>query len=122
MIVGIGTDIVETNRIQKAINKNSRFIAKVFTKEEIKYFEQRKYNIQTISGMFAAKEAISKALGTGVRGFSLHDIEVLHDELNKPIVRLSSYVEQKYKLVNYKFHLTISHSDNNAIAFAILEE
>lgn len=122
MIVGIGTDIVEINRIQKAINKNSRFITKIFTIEEIRYFEQRKYSVETISGMFAAKEAISKALGTGVRGFRLHDIEILHDDLNRPIVRLSSYVEEKYKLVNYKFHLTISHSENDAIAFAILEE
>ena len=73
-ILGIGIDIVEIKRIEDALNKNKRFLDKLFTKEEIKYFESRNFKIETIAGNFAAKEAISKAMGTGIRNFNFIDI------------------------------------------------
>ena len=122
MIRGIGTERIEIQRISKAIERNSNFIKKVFTENEKQYFKPRHNNKQTIAGIFAAKEAVSKSLGTGIRGFGLRDIEILHDNLNKPLVNLNLKVIEKNNLKKYKFHLSISHSNDNAIAFAVLEE
>ncbi|MGL5506687.1 MAG: holo-ACP synthase, partial [Paraclostridium sp.] len=61
-ILDIGIDIVEIDRIQEAVNKNKRFLEKLFTEKEIKYFESKNFRIETIAGNFAAKEAISKAI------------------------------------------------------------
>ena len=121
MIIGIGTDIIEINRIERAINSNKNFIKKVFTKKEIEMFNKRNMRSEVIAGNFAAKEAISKALGTGIKGFSLVDIEILRDEFGKPIAHLSNAIE---KIINkeYRLNISISHNKTSAIAFAILEE
>ncbi|MDB1922791.1 holo-ACP synthase [Clostridium tertium] len=121
MIIGIGTDIIEINRIEKAIGKRNGFVAKVFTDNEIEMFKERNMRAEVIAGNFAAKEAISKSFGTGIRGFSLREIEVLRDELGKPIVFLSDNID---RLIGkpYKLNLSISHNNTSAIAFAILEE
>lgn len=121
MILGIGTDIIEIERIENAILKNPKFLEKLFSKEERNMFKARNMKSEVIAGNFAAKEAISKALGTGVRGFSLNEIEVLRDDLGKPIVKLSSNIESIIKN-NYKINLSISHNKTSAIAFAIVEE
>ncbi|HEY5575565.1 MAG TPA: holo-ACP synthase, partial [Clostridiaceae bacterium] len=68
MIAGIGTDIVEIGRIDKAIRKNAKFMDKVFSTEEKKYLKSRKMRPEYVAGRFAAKEAVSKALGTGFIG------------------------------------------------------
>lgn len=121
MILGVGTDIIEILRIEEAINNNSNFLNKLFTEKEIKMFEKRKMRPEVIAGNFSAKEAISKTLGTGIRGFSFKDIEVLRDELGKPIVYLSENIE-KIIGIDYKINLSISHNNTSAIAFAVLEE
>lgn len=121
MILGIGTDIIEIDRIEKAIERTPSFLTKAFTQKEIELFKSKSYRVETIAGNFAAKEAISKAIGTGIRGFSLIDIEVLRDELGKPIVNVSDAVRKNIKFDNYKFHLSIAHNNNNATAYAILE-
>lgn len=121
MIIGIGTDIIEINRIEKAIEKNERFLTKNFTELELELFKNRNYSNETIAGNFASKEAISKCFGTGFRGFSLKDIEVLRDSLGKPVVNLSKNLKEQMKLNKYKIHLSISHNKTNAIAYAILE-
>ena len=120
-ILGIGIDIVEIKRIEDALNKNKRFLDKLFTKEEIKYFESRNFKIETIAGNFAAKEAISKAMGTGIRNFNFTDIEVLRNELGKPIVEISNKVKELIKVDNYIFNISISHNRTCAIAFVVLE-
>ena len=121
MIIGIGTDIIEIDRIENAINKNNSFLEKVFTAKEIEMFKSRNMRSEVIAGNFAAKEAVSKALGTGFRGFSLTDMEVLRDELGKPIVFLSKDIE-KLISVEYRLNISISNNKTSAIAFAILEE
>ncbi|MGG7162863.1 holo-ACP synthase [Clostridium ihumii] len=122
MISGIGVDIVEIHRIEKAVNRTKSFLEKTFSEEELEFFKNKKLRIEQIAGRFAAKEAISKALGTGFRGFSFRDLTIINDELGKPIVILS---ENAKKIVgkdgNYKIHISISHSNDNAIAYAILE-
>lgn len=121
MVIGIGTDIIEIDRIKKAINKNNNFLEKIFTTKEIEMFKNRNMRTEVIAGNFAAKEAVSKALGTGVRGFSLIDIEVLRDELGKPIVYLSDDIDNSINK-QYRLNISISHDRTSAIAFAILEE
>lgn len=121
MILGIGTDIIEINRIDNAVNRTSSFLEKSFTKREIEYFEKRKMRAEVIAGNFAAKEAISKALGTGFRGFGLIDIEVLRNEIGKPIVNLSNNIYEKINRKDFKIQVSISHNNENAIAFAIME-
>lgn len=121
MISGIGTDIVQIVRIKKAIINTQSFKEKAFTKNEIEYFDLKKDNYETIAGTFAAKEAISKALGTGFRGFGLRDIEISRNKLGKPIACLSDKILEKFDLKNYAIHISISHTSDEAIAFAILE-
>lgn len=124
MIIGIGTDIVEIRRIKKIMNdKSNSFLKKIFTDKEIKLLEERNLRPEYIAGRFAAKEAIAKALGTGFREFSFRDITVLNDELGKPIVKLDGNAK-KIADKNGKtiLHLSISHGDDAAIAYAILEE
>lgn len=121
VILGIGTDIIKVARIEKAIQRTEKFLFNAFTEEEICYFEQRKLNIETIAGFFAAKESVSKALGTGFRGFGLKDIEVYTNKLGKPEVNLSQKVIEIIKKESIKIHLSISHTEDNAIAFVIIE-
>lgn len=122
MIIGIGTDIIEIERIEKAIKRNKNFLDKLFTKDENILFKSKSMRTEVIAGNFAAKEAISKALGTGVRGFSFKDIEILRDELGKPIAKLNEKVEDKIENKSYKLNISISHNNTSAIAFAVLEE
>lgn len=117
-ILGLGTDIVEVNRIEKAINKTSGFLTKVFTAKEIEYCESKPNKYERYAGRFCAKEAISKALGTGVRNFSLCDIEINNDSLGKPEVNLIG--ELKDKKDKIEIHLTISHCKEYGTATAII--
>lgn len=122
MIAGIGVDIVEIERIKNSIERNPNFINKVFTENEIEYFKSRKMRPEYMAGRFAAKEAISKALGTGIRGFDIKDIEIDRNSLGKPIAVLRGkakiILEKHY---NSNIHISISHSKENAIAYAVLE-
>ena len=123
MIRGIGTDIVQVDRIGTAVKRTPMFLEKVFTEEERKYFKSRKDNLETIAGNFAAKEAISKALGTGIRGFGLLDIEILRNDKGQPIVNISDKVKEVISIEeDFLIHVSISHTGENAIAFAIWEE
>ena len=76
MIKGIGNDILEIDRIKSAIEKNSRFLTKIYTKSELDYYQAKGEKIETLAGMFCAKEAVSKSLGTGFVSFAFTDIEI----------------------------------------------
>lgn len=122
MIIGVGVDIVEIRRIKEAVERNNNFLEKLFTDTEIEYLNSRKLSPEYIAGRFAAKEAVSKALGTGIRGFGFRDIEIDRNELGKPIVVLKG----KAKLIaeqfgKYSMHLSISHGEDSAVAYAVLE-
>jgi len=121
MIIGIGTDIIEIERREKVINRTNSFIEKSFTNNEIEYFKSKGLKGNVIAGNFAAKEAISKAMGTGFRGFGLKDIEVLRDKLGKPIVKLSDKIYELLDIKEFNIHISISHSKENAIAYAVME-
>ena len=121
MIVGIGNDIIEIERIEKAISKES-FKNKVYTQRELENIEKRGDRVETYAGIFSAKEAISKAIGTGVREFSLTDLEILNDDLGKPYVVVSEKLNKilKNKKEDYQIEISISHSKKYATAMAII--
>ena len=121
MILGVGTDIIEIERIDRAIKNTPMFLEKIFTKRELDELNKSTLRVESVAGNFAVKEAVSKAVGTGMRGFSFNDIEVFRDELGKPIVQVSDKVKDIIKVDNYTFNVSISHNRTCAIAFVILE-
>lgn len=121
MILGIGTDIIEIERINRAINNTPMFVEKIFTKRELEELNRSTLRVESVAGNFAVKEAVSKAVGTGMRGFTFTDIEVFRDELGKPIVQVSDKIKDIIKVDNYIFNVSISHNRTCAIAFVVLE-
>ena len=121
MILGVGTDIIEIERIKKAIERTPKFLEKAFTEKEIELFKSKAMKAEIIAGNFAAKEAISKAIGRGFRGFAFNDLEVLRDELGKPIVNISDKVKEFLEYEEVIFHISISHNKTCAIAFVTME-
>lgn len=127
MILGVGIDVVEISRIQKSIQDfPDSFIARIACPNEIKIVEEKKLSKQRLSqywaGRFAAKEAFSKALGTGIGAHcALHDLSVINNELGAPEIIVS---EKLQTLLNQrqirKIHLSISHTDTIATAIVIL--
>ncbi len=121
MVLGIGTDLVEISRIEKSI-ENEKFIKRIFTESEIELAEETGRVSEVYAGNFASKEAVSKALGTGFRGFNFRDIEVLRDEYGKPIVKLHNGAQKKAESLGAsKFFLSITHTDNDCLAFCVIE-
>ena len=118
MIKGIGTDIIEIRRIAEAIDKKG-FMDRIFTKEEQKLYHG--INYQTLAGNFAAKEAVAKAFGTGFAGCSPIEIEVLRDENGKPYVKLYGNALERLNSMGGCIHISISHSRENALAFAVID-
>ena len=117
-IYGIGTDIIEISRIEKAINQTSLFKKKVYTDKEIEHIEKKKNPYASYAGRFAAKEAVSKAFGTWVYGFSLSDIEILNDEMGKPYVMLYNTIKEKAH--GLTIQISISHSREYAVSTVII--
>lgn len=122
MIFGIGTDIVEIKRIKTAIFRNPKFPERLFTEQELEYYKKKNMKAQHIAGGFSAKEAVLKALGTGLRGFEWKDIEILRDPAGKPMVRFGGNVKQFVEDNRIGIiHVTISHSKDFATATAVAE-
>jgi holo-[acyl-carrier protein] synthase len=122
-IFGIGSDIIEIFRIKKAF-KNKNFKKKIFSKNEIKEIDKRSNKISGYAKRFAAKEAFSKALGTGVSaGISFREISINNDKSGKPYIVLhgktKSIVQQKIKK-RYKSFLTLSDEKKFALATVII--
>ena len=113
-IYGIGTDIVNITRLKKAIKKyNHNFKLKIFSQTEILYCENKKDPFPSYAKRFAAKEALTKALGTGFgNGISLKNIEVINEKNGKPKIRLTGAALKKLKKkINnrpYKVYLSLS--------------
>ena len=115
-ISGIGVDIVRVERFKKhAENKDTRFCKRVFTKREREYLNGK--GAESMAGIFAAKEAVSKALGTGFSGFFPVDIEIISDENGKPAVALHGRAGEIAGDV--RLFVSISHTPQDAVAFAV---
>ena len=122
MVIGIGTDIIEIDRIAELVDKEN-FCRKYFSDRENEYFESKKNKYEKIAGNYAAKEAFSKALGTGIRNFALREVEILRDELGKPYIELSGDAQKAaQKKWIKRFHVSISHCIDYATAYVIAEK
>tara|TARA_X000000368_G_scaffold100576_1_gene77556 strand:- start:1588 stop:1965 length:378 start_codon:yes stop_codon:yes gene_type:complete len=125
MIFGIGTDVVDINRI-KSMDSLSSFANKILSENEIKVFSDLKEGKQAtyLSKQFAGKEAISKAIGTGISGdIKFKEIEILRDERGRPIFNpVENLKEILANLGITKTHVSLSDEKDYAIAFAILEK
>lgn len=121
-IFGIGIDLVEVRRIRKAIdNYGERFRNRVFTPKEIGFCEGLTDKYPSYAARFAAKEAFSKALGTGLRGvISWQEIEVCDNERTRPTIKATGRAAEILK--NRKVHLSLSHIVDYAAAVAVIEE
>jgi len=122
LIAGIGTDIVEICRIEKALERSEKFMQKVFSSHEQEYLKSRKMRPEYVAGRFAAKEAVSKAMGTGFVGFGFTDVEIVRAASGKPEVVLKEKADKVARgFGEYKIHLSITHGRDCAVAFAVLE-
>ena len=115
-----GVDIIEIPRIKQVLDRyGQRFLNRVFTPDEIAYCRGRAPNL---AGRFAAKEATMKALGTGVRGVSWKDIEVIRADSGAPSLRLHGRAEKRAeRLQMSEMSLSISHSREYAVAFVVAQ-
>jgi holo-[acyl-carrier protein] synthase len=125
MIVGLGIDLVEVERIERVYNKfGERFLGRVLLADESSYCLSHRKPATFIAGRFAVKEAVSKAFGTGIGTLlGWHDIEVRRKETGEPYVILHGKGElllaaRKANVV----HISISHTESSAVAVAILEQ
>lgn len=119
MFEGIGNDIIEVERVNKAVQRyGQKFLDRLFSKAEQNYCLKHRDAERHFAGRFAAKEAIAKALGTGF-GHHLHwlDIEIANDPSGKPIVLLSEAARMHFR--NPKIHISISHCKAYATAVAL---
>lgn len=113
----VGTDIVKISRIEKSI-KSEAFLNRVFSERERELISKK--GASTAAANFAAKEAFGKALGSGVRGFSLSEVEILREESGAPYILLSGDAERLAE--GLTFSVSLSHEKEYAIAFLIAEE
>lgn len=127
MIIGIGTDLVEISRVRRFIEGDSgkRFLERVLTPEERALAEERKGRLaEFVAGRFAAKEAVVKAIGTGIGGVTgFQDVEVLPVGGGRPAVVLSEGAMERlgWKKGSFAVHLSITHVGEFASAYAVVE-
>ena len=124
MIVGLGLDIAEIDRIEQVIaRRGAPFLERVYTPQEVDYCEQHKNKFERYAGRFAAKEAAMKALGTGWRdGVRWRDIETMREPSGKPTLRLEGVARELANRMGVRnISLTITHSGNVALAQVIFE-
>jgi holo-[acyl-carrier protein] synthase len=125
MIVGVGIDLVEIERIESAYKKfGPRFIERVLTPEESTYCLAHKNPGPYIAARFAAKEAVSKAFGTGIgKAIGWQNIEVRHKESGQPYISFNGKGLELFSAAKANvLHLSLSHTNTNAVAVAILEQ
>lgn len=125
MIVGLGIDVAELERIERALARHGeRFLAKVLTEAEIRGLPANARNrVSYVAARFAAKEAASKALGTGFSGgITIKDFDVASDESGKPLIRFFRKAEDRaMQLGVTRAHLSITHGRDVAAAVVVLE-
>lgn len=124
MVVGVGVDLIEIERVKQAyLRHGRRFIDRLFTPAEAAYCLKKKDPYPSLSGRFAAKEAVIKAFGHGFGGrWKWTHIEVAREWSGKPTLRFTGILEKLRKQRKIKrVHLTIAHSKTDATAVVILE-
>jgi holo-[acyl-carrier protein] synthase len=128
MIFGVGMDLLEIGRMKKILSGKAaeRFLERILTSAERELAHTRKGRLsEFIAGRFAAKEAVVKALGCGIgKSLGFQDIEILPDPLGKPVCVISPQALERlgYSYDSITIHLSISHSESMAAAYAIVEQ
>ena len=118
MIIGVGCDVLNIGRMEGFLDKPGS--DRVFTKGEREYIALRKTSAsQSAAGIFAAKEAVLKALGTGIR-YRLTDLEIMHEEGGRPAVKTSGALLEDFP--NARYFVSISHDGDCAFACAVVED
>ena len=122
MIAGVGIDVCEIARMEDLLTEG-RFLARFFSREEQAYIQSKgRAAAQTMAGLYAAKEALVKALGTGLQGMELKDIVVLHDSQGAPGYALGGAAEAAARARGIRtLHLSITHDGGVAAAVCIAE-
>ncbi len=125
-IIGIGIDIVENNRFKELIKKK-KFINRICSPKEIDNFKKKNNKISYLSKRFSAKEAFVKALGSGFRNkLCFNDISILNDRRGKPYFlfnqKIKNILRNKYKLIKFKAHLSLSDEKKHSISYVILQK
>lgn len=117
-MISVGVDIIQIERIQHAVSRwNERFLNRIYTRAELALCKGR---VPELAARFAGKEAISKALGTGLIGISWQEMEVLADACGKPLVRLHGRAEDRAALLGLRqFAISLSHSRDHAVALVV---
>lgn len=124
MIYGIGTDIVEVERIEASLAQfGDSFAKRILAATEWPEYDASKLKARFLAKRFAAKEAFAKAIGTGIRGdVSFQNIAVTHDALGRPLLQLSPALQAFLKQLHiYQSHISISDEKNLALAYVVLE-
>lgn len=124
MIYGIGTDIVEVERIQSSLDQfGDAFAKRILAESEWPDYQDSQLKARFLAKRFAAKEAFAKAIGTGIRGdVSFHNIAVTHDALGRPLLKLSSALQAFLRQHHiHQSHISISDEKNLALAYVVLE-
>ena len=123
MIVAVGTDIVEIARIERLVAGGDRFVARVFTADERAYCESTARPAASFAARFCAKEAVMKCLGTGwTQGVEFQAIEVVRNDAGAVSVQLTGVAgETAAALGIARIHLSLSHGQRDAVAFAVAE-
>jgi len=117
-VLSVGVDIIEIARIARALDRfGDRFLARVYTPAEIVYCRGR---VPELAARFAAKEAVSKALGTGLVGISWREMEILGDRRGKPMVSLSGRAQTRADSLGLdEWAVSLTHSDSQAVAMVV---
>ena len=125
-IIGIGVDITDNTRIKNSI-KNKKFISRVFSKKEINQSKKIKNKVGYYSKRFAAKESLSKAIGTGFRkNLNFKDISIVNDKFGKPHYELSSKLKKlifsKFNVKKVNISLSLADEKKYSIAFSVIQK
>lgn len=120
MVIGIGTDLIDIDRIEQTLAHHSGFKNKLFSSKEQAMLESKHWRSETVAANFAGKEAVLKVFGTGLRNCKWTEIEILRDDLGKPFVVLSGGALKIAESLNiHEVLISLAHSKNQAIAYAI---
>jgi len=117
-IIGIGTDIEEVGKVRASL-KNERFLDEIFTCAEKKYALGKFDAAQTAAGLFCAKEAFFKAIGTGLGTYRLREVEICHDGSGRPYFSFSGALFSLVERENLCFFLSVSHTKSCAVACVV---
>ena len=125
MVLGLGTDLVETRRVQQSIDRfGERFLERIFTESEIAYCMRKKNAAESFAARFAAKEAGAKALGTGIsHGVSWKEFEVRREASGRPTLHLSGRAAELAGAMGVRrIQLSLTHSREFALAVVVVED